>query len=144
MFRGTFEHSIDEKGRTSLPSKFRELLSAASDEALVVTHGPDRALWCMPPSTWAEVERKFGELPQFDPEVLMLGRGFIAPAQDVSFDRLGRLVIPPLLRTHAGLNGDIVWVGQTKRFELWSAEQWNKAKPDHVDVFKLAAKYNIV
>jgi len=69
---------------------------------------------------------------------------FIAPAQDVSFDRLGRLVIPPLLRTHAGLNGDIVWVGQTKRFELWSAEQWNKAKPDHVDVFKLAAKYNIV
>lgn len=143
MFRGTFQHTIDDKGRTSLPSKFRELLSAGSEEKLVVTHGPDRSLWCIPPSAWAEIERKFNEKPQFDPKVLKVGRGFIAPAQDVAFDRLGRLVIPAPLRTYAGLDGEIVWAGLGTRFELWNAEKWNKANADDTDVFALAADLGI-
>ncbi len=126
MFRGRFDYTIDEKGRTSLPAKFREVLSANYDERLIITTF-DNCLWAYPVKEWLVIEEKISALPQFKSEVKALQRIFVSGAAECPLDKQGRIVIPPTLRDYAGLKKDIIFVGMTKRIEIWSKEKWNKA-----------------
>lgn len=123
MFRGRFEHAIDTKGRTSIPSKFREVLATNYDERLIVTNF-DNCLWAYPYAEWQQIEQKVAALPQFREDVKALQRFFISAATECPIDKQGRLLIPPTLREYAALDKDIVLVGMTKRVEIWSKERW--------------------
>jgi len=123
MFRGRFEHTIDVKGRTSVPSKFREILAGQFDERLIITNF-DNCLWAYPVAEWQQIEQKVAALPQFKEEVKALQRFFISAATECPIDKQGRLLVPPTLREYAGLDKDIVLVGMTKRIEIWSKERW--------------------
>lgn len=123
MFRGRFEHQIDAKGRLSIPSKFREVLTKKYDETLIVTNF-DGALWGYPVPEWQAIEEKVAALPQFKPEVKTLQRFFISAASECPIDGQGRILIPPSLRDYAGLKRDVVLVGITRRIEIWAREKW--------------------
>jgi MraZ protein len=123
MFRGRFDYTIDEKGRTSLPAKFREVLSSNYDERLIITTF-DNCLWAYPVAEWQAIEEKIAALPQFKSEVKALQRVFVSGAVECPLDKQGRMVIPTTLREYAGLKKDIVFVGMTKRIEIWSKEKW--------------------
>ena len=125
MFRGRYEHTIDSKGRLSIPSKFREILVTNYDERLIVTNF-DNCLWAYPVREWKTVEEKVASLPQFKPEVKNLQRFLISAATECPLDPNGRIIIPPTLRRYAGLSQDVVLVGMTQRIEVWSAERWQK------------------
>lgn len=125
MFRGRFEHTIDPKGRTSIPSKFREVLATNYDERLIITNF-DNCLWCYPVREWQAIEDKVANLPQFKAEVKALQRVFISAATECPVDKQGRILIPPTLRDYAGLGKDIILVGMTKRIEIWAKERWVK------------------
>ena len=125
MFRGRFEHSIDQKGRLSVPSLFRESLQENYDERLIVTNF-DNCLWAYPVAEWSRVEAKVSELPQFRPEVKALQRFFISAACECPLDPNGRIIVPPTLRSYAGLGRRVVLVGMTRRIEIWSRERWLK------------------
>ena len=125
MFRGRYEHSIDAKGRLSIPSKFREILVANYDERLILTNF-DNCLWAYPIREWKQVEDKVSALPQFKPEVKSLQRFFISAASECPVDPNGRIIVPTTLRKYAGLETDVVIVGMTKRFEIWSRDRWQK------------------
>lgn len=125
MFRGRYEHSIDPKGRLSIPSKFREILVANYDERLILTNY-DHCLWAYPLREWKVVEEKVAALPQFKPEVKALQRFFISAAAECPLDPNGRIIIPPTLRRYAALMKDVVLVGMTKRIEIWARERWQK------------------
>ncbi|MDL1873278.1 division/cell wall cluster transcriptional repressor MraZ [Deltaproteobacteria bacterium PRO3] len=124
MFRGRFEYTIDDKGRTSLPAKFREVLSASDDNRLILTTF-DNCLWAYPVPEWNAIEEKIAALPQFKSEVKALQRVFVSGAVECPLDKQGRIVIPPTLRDYAGLKKDILFVGMTKRIEIWSKEKWS-------------------
>lgn len=123
MFRGRFEHTIDSKGRTSIPSKFREILATNYDERLIITNF-DGCLWAYPVPEWHEIEEKVARLPQFRDEVKALQRVFISAATECPIDKQGRIVIPPTLREYAALEKDIILVGMTKRIEIWARDRW--------------------
>lgn len=123
MFRGRFEHSLDSKGRLSIPSKFREILTTNYDERLVVTNF-DNCLWAYPASEWKKVEDKVASLPQFKDEVKAFQRVFISAAAECSVDRAGRILIPQTLRDYASIEKDVILVGMTNRIEIWSGERW--------------------
>lgn len=125
MFRGRFDHAIDSKGRLSIPSKFREILSINYDERLIITNF-DGCLWAYPALEWQKVEDKVASLPQFKDEVKALQRVFISAAVESPIDKSGRILIPPTLREYAGIIKDIVLVGMTNRIEIWSREKWQK------------------
>lgn len=125
MFRGRYEHSIDLKGRLSIPSRFRELLVANYDERLIVTNF-DSCLWAYPVKEWNSVEEKISSLPQFRPEVKALQRFFVSAACECPLDGNGRIIVPSTLKKYAGLTKDVVLVGMTKRIEIWSSEKWRK------------------
>lgn len=120
MFRGRYEHAIDAKGRTSLPSRFREVLAASGDSKLVLTTGLDPCLVAYPMNEWMAFEERLSKLPQFDPNVAMLRRIYVSGAVDCDLDKLGRLLIPQNLRAHAGLDREALWAGMGRHVELWA------------------------
>src|SRR3989339_692595 len=119
MFRGRYIHTIDDKGRVSIPSKFRELLSSQFDERLIITNF-DGCLWGYTYPEWQKIEEKVAALPQFKPEVKALQRVFISAATECVIDKPGRIMIPQTLREYAGIPKELVFVGMTKRIEIWA------------------------
>lgn len=124
MFRGRYEHSIDAKGRTSVPSRFREVMVAGGDNRLVLTTGLDRCLVAYPMSEWVAFEKRLSELPQFDADVVMLKRIYVSGAVECELDKVGRILIPAALRKHAGFSRDALWAGMGSYVELWAKEEF--------------------
>ena len=130
MFRGVYEHQIDAKGRTSFPAKLREVLLGAYDERLIVTTALDPCLHAYPVREWEQLENALAKRNPMEPGVKTLMRLYVASAQECPLDKLGRLLIPPALREHAGLSRDVVWAGMVKVIELWSKSGWSKAQAE--------------
>ena len=123
MFRGSFEHTIDPKGRISLPAQFRGLLPK-DNERLVITNYFPSHLWAFPFDHWVKLEEKISSLPLTDPEVRSFIHFFVGGAHDVPVDKLGRILVPPRLREYANLNKEVVFVGAITRLEIWNKENW--------------------
>ena len=129
MFRGHFEHAIDAKGRTSLPSRFRDVLAATGDARLVLTPSPfDACLHLFPMKAWEEFEAKIAALPQFEPNVIKLRRLYVSAAVECEIDKQGRVLVPNSLRDHAMLQKDVLWAGMGQMVELWAREKWNESQ----------------
>ena len=125
MFSGVFQHSIDAKGRTSLPAPFREVLSAQGADRLFITPDlRDPCLFAFAPADWRKLAEKVASLSLFDPATRLLSRGFIAPAQECGVDKLGRVLIPGSLREILGPVEEITWAGNTQRIEIWAPKKW--------------------
>jgi MraZ protein len=126
MFRGTFEHAIDDKGRLSIPAKFRDALTSVFTPPLYLTFCLDTtSLVAYPSDEWRELEVKINAMPAFDPVAQRFRRAFYAPAQECPLDRSGRLLVPPTLRKYAGLERDVVLAGMGKKFELWDKDSYH-------------------
>ncbi|HTP50977.1 MAG TPA: division/cell wall cluster transcriptional repressor MraZ [Anaeromyxobacteraceae bacterium] len=143
MFFGTFQHSIDAKGRTSLPVKFREALAAAGESKLVLTQYPHwRAVQALPHSVWKELERKVLETSPLDARAQRNILRFYSSAHEVDLDVHGRVLVPPTLREHAGLQKEAVWVGMGRTIQLFDKaayeEQMSREIPadEVVDFFR--------
>lgn len=132
-FTGLFQHKLEEKARGALPARWKALLLGLGQDKLVVTQGPDRSLWLFPQSVWdrflGELTAKLQTVSLLSPQRRLLTHFFVSPAQEVSVDRLGRVLIPQSLREWAGLEDEVVWVGAMDHLELWSAQGW-KARND--------------
>lgn len=130
VFRGVFEHQIDGKGRTSFPSKLREVLVGSYDDRLILTTALDACLHAYPVREWEALELALSRRSAMEPGVKTLMRLYVAPAQEVALDSLGRVLVPASLRAHAGLDKDVVWAGMVKVVELWSKQGWQAAQEE--------------
>jgi MraZ protein len=130
VFRGVFEHQIDGKGRTSFPAKLKETLVGAYDERLILTTSLDSCLHAYPVREWEALETALARRNPMEPGVKTVMRLYVAPAQECPLDKLGRLLIPPVLRAHAALEKDVIWAGMVKIIELWSQDGWAKAQAE--------------
>jgi MraZ protein len=119
MFMGEFDHSIDDKGRIIIPSKFREDLG----NQFVITLGLDGCLFAYPDSEWKLFVDKLRTLPGTK-EARQLQRYFMAGAAACEMDKQGRILIPAKLRENAELEKDIVFVGVLNKIEIWSKKRW--------------------
>lgn len=127
MFRGLHEYTIDQKGRVSVPGRFRDILAGgapASEERVIITTSIDPCLVAYPVAEWMAFEERLSKLPQFDPNVLKLKRLYVAAATEVVVDKQGRISLPQELREYAGLEKDVIFAGMVKTFELWSKDRW--------------------
>jgi len=127
MFTGRYEHTIDGKGRVSIPSRFREILSTAyADERLIVTSFVDPCLIAYPATEWQAFEEKVRTLPRFDPKVMQVKRVLISGATECPIDKNGRVLIAPVLRQFASLEREVIWAGMVDTIEIWSKSNWEK------------------
>ena len=120
MFLGEYSHSLDEKGRAVMPSKFRIGLAGGC----VVTKGQERCIYVFPMDRWEEESSKVLRLPRTDRRARNFARSFFASASDQTLDRQGRVQIPESLRVYAGLEKDLVVVGVADHVEVWAADTW--------------------
>jgi MraZ protein len=120
MFFGEFEHSIDEKGRITVPAKFRGRLA----DGMVVTKGIDPCLWLYPADKWAELAAEVSVLPITDPKAREFRRQLFGGASDSVPDKQGRVNLPPYLREYANIDNQAVIVGLYDHCEIWNPDQW--------------------
>lgn len=119
MLMGEYHHSIDDKGRLTIPSKVRYDLG----ESFVVTRGLDNCLFVYPTKEWQKIINQYQELPNTrDARNFM--RFFLSGATTCEFDKQGRLKIATPLLKFAGLEKDCVIIGVNDRLEIWSKERW--------------------
>jgi MraZ protein len=126
MFLGDYQHTLDAKGRVSLPAKFRAEMTGK----LIIAKGFEG---CLAVYSVDEYDRFVGTLmakQDFDPEVRKLRRKLTAGAQDVELDSAGRISLPPLLREYAGLKKDVAITGNGNRIEIWDSERWAEYNGD--------------
>jgi MraZ protein len=123
MFQGRFPHTIDAKGRLSIPARFREALAAREQRTLYLLESDDY-LTAFPPHEWQQMEAKIRERGTLRPEVRVFLRNVYSGAVETEVDRSGRILIPQAFRETAGLTRDVMIVGTMNRFEIWSKERW--------------------
>ena len=123
MFMGEYNHTIDAKGRLIVPSKFREKLG----DEFVVTKGLDDCLFVYPMEEWAHIEEAFRKVPLTNKKARDFARFFFAGAASCEVDKQGRILIPPTLRSFAGLEKEVVSAGVLNRVEIWDKERWEKS-----------------
>lgn len=126
MFIGTFEHSIDDKGRIAIPARFRGDLA----EGMFVTRGIDRCLMVLTTEHWQRLVDGMASLPMLQNDARRLQRHFFSGAAQLQPDRLGRVLIPQFLREYAQLRSDVAVVGVMNRVEIWDRKAWNDERDE--------------
>ncbi len=125
MFRGSSFHTVDEKGRLIIPTRFRDVIRAGGGEGIMVSRMDGCLLaYCM--EEWAKIEGRILALAEKSDSMRRFRRVFIGGASYCACDKQGRILIPPPLRAYGGLERDIVLVGVLDHFEIWSREQWDR------------------
>ena len=133
MFMGEYNHTVDAKGRLIVPSKFREQLG----DEFVITKGLDNCLFVYDNSEWAALEEKLRALPITNTAGRKFSRFLLGSAATCEVDKQGRVLLPAVLREHAGIEKEAVLAGVLNRVEIWSKERWLKTK-DYSDVNQIA------
>ncbi len=122
VFQGEFDHSVDEKGRVIIPTRFRSSLG----ERFYMTKGLDRCIFIYTEAAYKDLSETLSRQPPLDPFTLNLQRFFTST--EASVDGQGRVAIPPKLRKHAKIDeqGDVVIIGTGSRIEIWAAAAWEQ------------------
>jgi MraZ protein len=127
MFRGRFEHTIDQKGRLSIPSGFRmEIERRSEKDPVLASHGDHLALY--PADVWEEKERDLLDMSDLQPDVQDLQRYVVADACDAPIDKQGRVLVPSTLRTDGDLNSKVILAGVLNKIEIWNPDRFEEKK----------------
>lgn len=121
MFIGEHHHTIDEKGRLIIPSKYRDDLS----EKFIITRGIENCLFAYSIEQWTKINNKLESLPFTKKDARQFTRFFLSGATLAEFDKQGRVNIPQPLIDYANLEKECVIIGAGDRFEIWSKNDWD-------------------
>jgi MraZ protein len=124
MFIGEYTYSIDEKKRLAIPPKFRQLLGNKG----VVTRGLDQCLFLYPAKEWENLAQKLSKLPLSQADARGFARIMLTGAMEVTFDNLGRILVPDFLKEYAQLKKKVVVAGLYNRVEIWDERKWKEYK----------------
>jgi MraZ protein len=141
-FLGKYYHTVDPKGRVIMPAPLREVIvTKYSNSRLYITNAAfDKCLQIYPREEWARLEEKVRTLPKMDEAVKYFLRRVVAPAVECELDRQGRLLAPYEHRQDAGIQADIVIVGQLEKIEIWDRAEWDSVTdPQKIDVRAFAS-----
>ena len=134
-FRGRHQHALDEKGRLSIPSRFRDIIAQDHDGKLIVTNLP-HCLVAYTPDQWELIESRTSRLSNVKSNVQSFLRYFYSGATECELDRQGRILIPPSLREAANLDRQVVVAGMFNRIEIWNQDRWEEEMKKAVENFE--------
>lgn len=137
-FRGVSVCNVDAKGRFAIPTKYRDILEKIAKSKCVMTiDTDDDCLLLYPMQQWENIESQLEDLPSLNPRVRRVQRLLIGHATESELDSQGRLLMPGILKEHAKIDKKMVLVGQGKKFEIWSQDNWNKQCKDWLEESKM-------
>jgi MraZ protein len=131
MFSGQYGYSIDDKGRLSIPAKFRDALISHYSSALMITNHMDGCIAAYPIKEWQALQDKIENLDAAARrEAKNVLRIFYAGATECAIDRLGRILVPQSLRAFGSIKKNVMIVGMNKKIEIWAEEIWAELLKD--------------
>ena len=139
VLEGQHEHTLDSKGRLSVPADFRLALQLTENDELIITrHLKERCLLVFWSASWARFREQIENAPA--PVATAIKRVICGSARRVRLDRLGRLQVPQVFRRYAGLEGKCLVMGQGNLMEVWSGDLWDRTHgPEAYEDFDLSA-----
>jgi len=123
LFLGEYDHALDDRGRITIPRKIRQELG---NDEVIVSRGFDACIFGFDRESWEREAAKQLEAPVTDERGRLVRRYMFAGAEKVEVDKLGRILLPALLKEYAGVTGKIMVVGAGDHFEIWDEEKWKK------------------
>ena len=123
-FLGEYEATVDPKGRFLLPAGFKKQLPAEEGNQFVINRGFEKCLTLYPMKSWEPIFAEISQLNDFDSKVREFRRYFLNGATTIELDTAGRILLPPNLREHAGLEKDIVLVAAVNKIEIWDKKKY--------------------
>lgn len=139
FFMGQFYHTLDEKGRLTVPARFRDLLIS---EGGYIMQGFDQNLMVLPSAAFEAYTHRINQMSLTDPTSRLLRRLLYSTANPIEFDKAGRVLIPQFLRQFAGLDGEVVIVGSGHYFEIWSTALWANQAEELQDAQQNASRFS--
>ncbi len=138
MFRGCFEHTLDDKGRVSIPATFRKALGLQSDGLIIVTKFIINSFHCLdvyPLAEWEALEQELTKKQRFDEIFNKVESFYLANAQECQVDKQGRVLLPPHLRAYAELDKDVMFAAALKKFPIWDKASWERLNAESEQQF---------
>lgn len=127
MLIGEFTHSIDDKGRVSLPSKFKNEMGSR----VILSRGLENTISVYTENSWKEMNEKLSQL-SITKEADRKFKRFMLSGEEFDLDKQGRIRVPDFLKEYSGIDKKLVWVGLGDKAEIWAEEKWNKYISDTV------------
>jgi MraZ protein len=127
-FHGSFYHTVDAKGRVSLPAKIRTMIG----QRVVVTLGFDPCVWILPESSWEGWLKRVRSMSQLEPAVRKLTRHMVGNAQECEIDRLGRIRLSAPIRAYAGIEKEVVVMGMIDAVEIWDKSRFEQRQASDI------------
>jgi MraZ protein len=127
FFRGNFTHTLDQKGRVSLPSDFRKVLVQREESSVVLTNYISEGSRCLEgfgEKAWSQFEDKLREKSRFSPKLQKLENFYLSRAAECPIDSNGRIMIPNHLRTYAGIEREVTFTASIHGFRIWDSRVW--------------------
>lgn len=127
-FRGNFTHSLDEKGRVSLPVDFRRILLEKDENSVVITNYISEGARCLEGfgcRAWASFEEKLREKSRFSPKLQRLENFYLSRASECPIDAQGRILVPQYLRIYAGIERELTFTASIHGFRVWDKRVWD-------------------
>ncbi len=140
MFLGRYEHTVDEKGRLTIPARYRDLL----EDGAYVTQGFDHNLIVHPISSFEEMSARINQLAFTDPVARQLKRYIFSTAERCEIDKAGRILLPQFLREIARLDGNVILIGAGAYFEIWSPADWAQQNVSLQDTEAAAQRFAVL
>ncbi len=142
MFTGKYQHIIDDNNRLAIPSSLRRCIDEKEDgKGFYITPGLDRCLAVYPPRQFKELAKKLEQLMFTNQKARNFQRLFFSKSSGcVTCDKQGRIMIPQILKEHAGLEKDVVIIGVMDKIEMWDLQCWSEFETDHKRNFERDAE----
>lgn len=125
LFLGEFDHTLDERGRITLPRKIRAELG---EQEVILARGFDSCIFGFDKASWEKEAGRQLENPVTDKVARTIRRYMFAAAEKVEVDKLGRILVPALLKEYAGVKAEVSIIGAGDHFEIWERSSWNLEK----------------
>ena len=124
VYTGLFRHSLDDKGRLTIPSAWR--FAHGENDTFLATPHPDGYVAVLPPSEVEKLHAKFSDLKLSDAAAQAFAARFFSQTQSFSFDKSGRVGLGADLLKHAGIDKDAVLVGSLTKFNIYNPARWQQ------------------
>ena len=139
-FKGSYNYSVDNKGRVNLPAKLRKYVSPDAGDNFVVTRGFEKCLFVYPIDEWNKLEQKLRNLSSYDMQHRRFMRELLELAHETQLDAQARLSIPQELREYAEIQNEVRIIGTLDKIEVWNPKVYEEYKNNHPETYENVAE----
>lgn len=139
-FKGSYQYSVDTKGRINIPAKLRKYVSAEANDTFIVTRGYEQCLFVYPQDEWNKLEQSIRQLSSTNPKHRFFTRTLLENATESQLDGQARITIPRELLQLAGIENEVLILGVLERIEVWNPKTYHEYRKSQAESYENVAQ----